>query len=98
MSPSIEPGLSSGPGSDPVEVQLSRTGLLLDLERWAEAAASASRLLSTRPDLAEAWFCLSRAELGRGDPLGALKAVRRGLASSPEHPWGTGSPPTPSWS
>lgn len=82
------PGPRPAEVRDPVAVALQRTQVLLETARWADAAASASRVLAARPEEAQAWFALARAELGRQDAARALTAAERGLAVAPDREWG----------
>jgi tetratricopeptide (TPR) repeat protein len=69
------------------QATLERLDRLCDLERWPEASALLSQLLSTDPENDTAWCLLARCRLGLGQPEPALEAANRAAALAPEMEW-----------
>jgi tetratricopeptide (TPR) repeat protein len=66
---------------------LSRAATMIDLRRYAEAAALLAGIVATAPDLPRAWCLLARAQLGAGRGADAVQAARRARALSPDDDW-----------
>lgn len=75
--------MSGGPGQEVAHLQH-----LIELERWREAAALATRLLAVEPDHPRLNGLLAQAQLGLDDPAGALEAGNRQVVADPDNEWG----------
>ncbi len=66
---------------------VERAGLLVDLHRADDAVELLHRAVAAEPDSQRAWCELARAELSRGRPGDAMKAVDQALRLDPEQEW-----------
>lgn len=70
-----------------LQSELQRAEVLCDLQRFAEAAALLRTLISSEPQVAEAWSLLSLAELGAKRREAALQAAEQAIALTPDAEW-----------
>jgi Flp pilus assembly protein TadD len=66
---------------------VDRAALLIDLHRAGEAVDLLHRVVAAAPESQRAWCELARAELSRGCPDAAVRAVDRALALGPQEEW-----------
>jgi Flp pilus assembly protein TadD len=69
------------------ETDLGRASAMIDLGRFADAAAVLGRIVAAAPDNGRAWCLLSRAQLGSGNPAPAVAAARRASTLDPADDW-----------
>jgi tetratricopeptide (TPR) repeat protein len=66
---------------------LSRARTMIDLGRFADAAAVLAVVVAATPDDGRAWCLLSRAQLGGGNEAAAVQAARRASELDPADDW-----------
>jgi tetratricopeptide (TPR) repeat protein len=70
-----------------VELHRARAEAALQLSRWDDAAREAALMIAAEPDDSTGYAMLSRAQLGKEEYDGALKAAEDGLAHDPDREW-----------
>jgi len=70
-----------------VGLELERARILCGLRRFDEASSVLHQLLAREQENAPAWCLLAQAQLGVGDPYGALESAGRATALEPENDW-----------
>jgi tetratricopeptide (TPR) repeat protein len=72
-------GLLAGAAAYAAENTAEQAGLLLDQQRWGEAATAYEQLAGATPEKSEVWYALARARARIGDTDGAMAALRTAI-------------------
>ena len=73
--------------AEELQTELQRAGALCELQRFPEAVTLLRTLISSEPQVAEAWSVLSLAELGAKRPDAAAQAAEQAIALTPDAEW-----------
>jgi tetratricopeptide (TPR) repeat protein len=73
--------------AEDLQAELQRAGALCELQRFPEAITLLRTLISSEPQVADAWSLLSLAELAAKRPDAAVHAAEQAIALTPDAEW-----------